>query len=324
MNCNGIVVIAEHLRGELVDITLEMLACGRRLADAAGCGLDCLILTDRSETFKGLPMAADGVTIVTDSGLAEFNPDTYMAVLHPLLTEAAPRLVLVGNTSTGMDLASPLSMTLEAQIVGSCTALDLEMEAFVATSQLYGGKIIATSEFTTKRGVALLMAGNYPREEGMRDQMPDVQVREAPAPLETPRVVFRKFIEPEGEDVDLTKCPTLVAAGRGVEDEDTLEELNELAELLGGAVCATRPIVDQEMLPRSRQVGRSGVMVKPRFFLALGISGAPEHVEGMKDSDLIVAINTDETAPVFDVAHYGAVMDLEDLVPELIDKLQEG
>jgi electron transfer flavoprotein alpha subunit len=130
--------------------------------------------------------------------------------------------------------------------------------------------------------------------------------------------------EPEGGDVDITIQDVLLVVGRGIESEDSIEEVADLAQALGGAVAASRPVVDQGWLPKTRQVGKSGLTVKPKVYLALGVSGAPEHVEGMRDSSTIIAVNTDPQAPIFGVAHYGWVGDLFDIVPELTDLIEGG
>jgi electron transfer flavoprotein alpha subunit len=124
--------------------------------------------------------------------------------------------------------------------------------------------------------------------------------------------------------VDITQQAVLVAVGRGIQQKENLEVVEELAQALGGAVCASRPVVDQGWLPATRQVGKSGMTVKPKCFLALGISGAPEHVEGMKDSDLIIAVNTDPRAPIFEVAQYGVVADLLEIAPALTEAVKGG
>ncbi len=145
-----------------------------------------------------------------------------------------------------------------------------------------------------------------------------------PAPgIEALRVSLRQYIEPEAGDVDISKEPILIAVGRGIQREDNLELAEELAEALGGEVCASRPVVDQGWLPSTRLVGKSGKKVKPRVYLALGISGAPEHAEAITDSDMIIAINTDPLAPIFDVAQYGIEADMFDLLPVLTEKIQE-
>jgi electron transfer flavoprotein alpha subunit len=155
------------------------------------------------------------------------------------------------------------------------------------------------------------------------EQTANVRSSGSAIPLEPGDVQFQEMTYPDTSDVDITQQEVLVAVGRGIQQEDNLEIAERLAELLGGAVAASRPIVDQGWLPPTRQVGKSGMTVKPKCFLALGISGAPEHVEGMKDSDLIVAVNTDANAPIFEVAHYGVVGDLEDLTEALTEMLEE-
>ena len=146
---------------------------------------------------------------------------------------------------------------------------------------------------------------------------------EAPA-LDGLRVTLAQYVEPEAGDVDISKAPILISVGRGVQTEDNIELVEELAEALGGAVCSSRPVVDQGWLPTSRMVGKSGQTVKPKLYLAMGISGAPEHVEAITDSELIVAINTDPAAPIFDVAQYGAEVDMLDLLETLIEQIEEA
>jgi electron transfer flavoprotein alpha subunit len=137
-------------------------------------------------------------------------------------------------------------------------------------------------------------------------------------------VRFKQLIEPEVADVDITKQDILVSVGRGIQSADNLELVEELARALGGALASSRPIVDNHWLPKSRQVGKSGSTVKPKLYFAVGISGAPEHLEGMRDAGLIIAINTDPKAPIFNVAHYGITADLFDVVPALTEKIKSG
>jgi len=137
-------------------------------------------------------------------------------------------------------------------------------------------------------------------------------------------VTLKEYIEPEAGDVDISKEPILISVGRGIQNEDNIELAEELAGLLGGTVCSSRPIVDQGWLPTSRMVGKSGKSVKPKLYLALGISGAPEHIEGMGESETIVAINMDPNAPIFDIATYGVEIDLFDLIDPLLEKVEEA
>ena len=317
-----VVVLAEHRRGELADITLELLACGRSLCDAEPRELRCLLLTAAGGPFRALPLAADRLLLLEDAAFAEFNTEVYLQALVPLLRGMAPRLILLGNTSVGADLAGPLSVALGAQVVGNGVAVASEAGRIEVTSKVYGGKILARSE-VSGMGIVLLSPGSYPGEKGMHRQVPSVDVVPV-AGGSQPRVRFERYVEPEVAGPDLSKSPLLVAVGRGIQGKDNIPLAEELAAALGGAVCATRPVVDQGWMPKSRQVGRSGLTVKPRLYLSLGVSGAPEHVEGMKDSELIVAVNTDPTAPIFDVAHYGAAMDLMDLMPALTEAVRKA
>jgi len=322
MTAREVIVIAEHLGGELSDITLEMLACARDVARTIGWRVTCLILADDPEPFKALPLASDRILIVKDPVLGSFNPTAYIRVLIHMLKELSPQLILLGNTSVGMDLAGPLSIGLNVPVASGCVAIRAADGGLVVMSRLLGGKLQARTEVLKGTVIALLLPGNYSREVGMRDTLPTAEIRPSPEPLGALPVRFLELVEPKMEDIDVRKAAVLVAAGRGIQSKENLAAVEDLAEALGGAVCSTRPVVDQGWLPRSRQIGRSGMTVKPRLYLALGISGAPEHVEGMKDSELIVAVNTDPDAPIFDVAHYGTTVDLLDLVPVLTERIR--
>jgi electron transfer flavoprotein alpha subunit len=173
-------------------------------------------------------------------------------------------------------------------------------------------------------GIVSVLAGSFPIEAGRKQGAPgvaEVETLAAPAGIENSRLRFAGLIEPEGGDVDITQHEILVAVGRGIQSEENIALAEELAKKLGGAVCSSRPIVDNKWLPKTRQVGKSGLKVKPKIYVMLGISGAPEHMEGMKDAELIIAINTDESAPIFEHAHYGTTEDLFDVVPALTEKL---
>ena len=319
-----VVVVAEHMAGELTDVTLETLACAYDLARSVGWRVTCLILASDPTPFQALPLAADRVVVVADPALGSPNPAAYARVLPHVLKDLSARLVILGNTSLGIDLAGSLSHDLGAPAISGCIGLRAEGDRIIATSRLCGGKLVAQVEPPGALAIVLAMPGSFHRELGMRDDVPPMEVRPSPEALDSLPVRFVELIEPKLEDVDVTKVQVLVAAGRGVQSKENLAPLEALAKELGGAVCATRPVVDQGWLPRTRQVGRSGMTVKPRLYLALGVSGAPEHTEGMKSSGLIVAVNKDPEAPIFDVAHYGATVDLLELVPILTEKIKEA
>ncbi len=190
-------------------------------------------------------------------------------------------------------------------------------------SQVCGGKIMTESVLSDKTTLITIIPGGYKPELGQSDAAPNVTQVDAPA-LEDLRIKLKQYIEPEAGDVDISKESILISVGRGISNQDNVEIAEELAEAFGGVVCASRPVVDQGWLPTSRMVGKSGQKVKPKLYLALGISGAPEHVEGMADSETIIAINSDPTAPIFDIAQYGVEIDLFDLIDTLIEKVAEA
>jgi electron transfer flavoprotein alpha subunit len=314
-------VVAEHLKGGLADVSFELLGKGRELASASGGELCALLLGNGVSALAGKLAAADKVLCVEHPALAEFNPEAYGRALAEVVSSRSPRIVLVPNTSMGMDLAATLSVKADLPLVAYALDVKLASGKLRAESQLYGGKVNVESEIEGERAVVSVIAGALPAERGKKDGAPPVE-KLVPASLEALRVRFKNLIEPEAGDVDITQQGVLVSVGRGIGSEENLPLVQALADALGGALSCSRPIVDSKWLPKTRQVGKSGLKVKPRAYVAVGVSGAPEHIEGMKDAELIVAINTDAKAPIFDVAHYGVVGDLFDIVPALTEKLK--
>jgi electron transfer flavoprotein alpha subunit len=314
-----IFVIIEHLRGEISDISYIMLAAARSLAQSHGGRVIGVLL---GHDVQGLTknLAADQVMYLDDPLLADFSSDAYQKVLARLITEQTPRAVFFGNTSIGADVASFLSAHLDLPLSHACHNVTKDGNL---TSQICGGKIMTESDLSETTTLITMTPGGYKTEEGQSENPPEVVSITTPA-LDNLRVSLKEYIDPEMGDVDISKEKILISIGRGIQNQDNIELAEELANALDGIVCASRPVVDQGWLPTSRLVGKSGKKVKPEIYLALGISGAPEHVEGIVDSNLIIAINTDPTAPIFDVAQYGAEIDLFDLIEVLTEKVEQA
>jgi len=315
-------VVVEHLQGLVADITYVSLAAARALAGPTGAEVVGLLLGHQVEGLAA-DLAADRVVYVDDPALGDFTPDSYAATLAGLVEERQPLAVLFGDTSMGAELAGILSGRLQMPLVGRCQTVRAEGEEIRFVSQICGGKIFAETSIPESTVLVTMVPGGYKADLGRSRAPPAIESVTGPARGE-PRVVVRGYREPEVGDVDITTEGVLVAIGRGIQLQDNVELAQELAEALGGAVCASRPIIDQGWLPTSRMVGKSGNRVEPRVYLALGVSGAPEHVEGMTDSEVVIAVNTDPTAPIFDVAQYGTEADLLDLLPELIERVKEA
>ena len=316
---NDVFVLVEHRDGAVAESTFELLGKARGLAAASGGAAVAVVLGSGTNGLVSQLGAAARVLAVDDPGLAAFTPSAYQAALVPIVRERAPLLVLVANTGVGMDVAAGLSAGAGLPLAAYAVDVAIDAGGPVATCQLYAGKVNARVRFRDGRGIVTVVAGSFPAEAGQVSGSPPVE-RAAPAATDA-RVRFRALRRPEAGDVDITRESILISVGRGIGEQENIELVEELAKALGGAVSSSRPIADAGWLPRTRQVGKSGLKVKPRLYLALGISGAPEHLEGMRGAELIIAVNTDARAPIFGVAHYGAVADILDVVPALTARL---
>ncbi len=317
---NTILILAEHLRGQLSEITFEMLGAGRQLADALSVPLHAVLLGSQAAPLATHLGVADKVLVADHSALDMAPPETIADALNTLLAREQGGLVLIGGTNVSMGVGSVLSLLTNRPLVNYCRSARVEGGAVLLTCQLFGGKILADVKLADGRGIVSVSPGAFRADAGRSAKAPVVEKVDLPVP--TPRVAFAKYIEPETGDVDITKQTVLVAVGRGIQSQDNVELASELAEALGGAVCASRPVIDQGWLPLSRQVGKSGMTVKPRVYLAFGISGAPEHWEGMQGSECIIAVNSDPKAPIFDGAQYGVVGDALEIIPLLTEKVK--
>jgi electron transfer flavoprotein alpha subunit len=268
--------------------------------------------------------AADQVLSVEHPALAHYTPEAFKRTLGALAQGRGPRVLLVASTAIGMDQATGLSADLGWPLVAYAREVALAGGGIKVVSQIYGGKILAEAEVTGDHAIVSVLAGASPAGNGTRAGAPAIEDVPPPASLDNLRMRFKRLMRPEGGDVDITKEAVLVSVGRGIGGQDNLPVVQELADALGAAVSCSRPIVDQGWLPKTRQVGKSGMTVKPALYIAVGISGAPEHLEGMRSAATIVAINTDAGAPIFDVAHYGVTADLFDLLPLLTERISSS
>jgi electron transfer flavoprotein alpha subunit len=315
---NQILVIVEHLKGNIEDISFEMLGKGKEIAGNTGGELVALLMGSGVDGMTGQLGIADKIIYVDDANLAEYNPQAYCKTVAEVVGDEQPKIVMIGNTSMGMDIAGGVSVDRNMPFIAYVSGIS--PDGRTVTSSLYGGKMNVDSSASGDGFIVSIIAGSFPADAGRTEGSPGV-AKVSALDLSGLSVQFKQLIEPEGGDVDITQQEVLISVGRGIQSDENLPMAEELAAKLGGAISCSRPIVDSKWLAKTRQVGKSGLKVKPKLYLALGISGAPEHIEGMKDADLIIAVNTDPNAPIFDYAHYGIVQDLFDFIPALSDKL---
>jgi len=313
---NDVFVITEHMDGKFSDVSFEMVGKAKELA--ASFGGQAIVVVLGSGVSAGV-FASDSTLYVDDPNLAQFNPEAYGRVIEALVKEKSPRLVMFGWTATGMDIAAWLSARTGKPCVAYARDLCIENGSLVVNSQLYGGKMIAEVAPEGDMAIVAILAGSFPAEVG-QGSTAATQIA-SPVSLDRLKTKFVEAIKPAGGDVDITAQDKLVSIGRGIGGKENIELAEELAGKLGATVSASRPVVDAGWLPRTRQVGKSGLKVKPKLYLMLGISGAPEHLEGMKSAELIIAVNTDKKAPIFNVAHYGATADLFEVAEAMLELL---
>ena len=318
-----ILVVTEQRKKTLSDISLQMLSKGRQLADQAGAELLALVIgKDVSKHADELSRWADRVLTVRDDRLEEPLAEPCQQILSSIIKERKPELVLIGHSSFGMDLAPSLAVELEAPLVTDCIDISIENDNVLTTRSIYNGKVNAVYSFARSETVIVTgRVGEFPVEESNRQG----QIEEVTLPLEKAFSYkeFEGYVEQEAGGVDITQADVLVSVGRGIKEKENIEMADELARVLGGVVSCSRPVVDHGWLPSEHQVGLSGRTVKPRLYLALGISGAFQHAVGMKGSKMIVAINRDDRAPIFTVADYGIIDDIFKVVPILTKKIAE-
>ncbi len=315
-------VVADHWKGSVSEGTYEVLALGRGLADSLGVRLEVVL---PGHGIRGLTESlglADAVLYVDHPVLADATGEQTSRALAALATARTPAFILVPITNVSWDLLGLLPGRLDAPFVNFCRDVEVVDGAVQVSCLLYGGKMAVTVAAGPGPMVLAILPGTRSPDAGRSTATPTVE--EVSVDLaDDSRVRLLDFEEPEADDVDITQQDVLVAVGRGISNEANLEVAEELADAFGGAVCGSRPVIDQGWLPLMRQVGKSGATVKPRLYVAAGISGAPEHVEGMRDAEMIVAVNTDADAPIFSVADYGIVDDAADVLEALAEAVRK-
>ena len=321
---SGVVAIAEVRRGELRDVSLELLTLGAELSRAGAGPLRALVVSDEpaahAETLN-VP-GVDEVLTVT-SPLPEFEAHLQAHALTEAIAGFAPKVVLGGHTVDSMGFAAAVAAQLELGFASDVTSVSFVDGRLEAQRGSYRGRLVATIDFLGREQVLVLVRpGSYEAASGAGS----ATVRDAGIALAASlaRTEHVGFVEAETGDVDITQADLLLAIGRGVEEKSDVEVLMELADRIGATLVASRPLVDAGWLPASRQVGQSGRTVRPKVYLALGISGSVQHLMGMSKSETIIAVNTNPAAPIFSVADYGAVADLHDVSDALRQRFERS
>ncbi|MCK4585547.1 electron transfer flavoprotein subunit alpha/FixB family protein [candidate division WOR-3 bacterium] len=317
-----IFVIAEHRRGEIRDITFELLTKGYELSKDGGRLHTVLLGFKNEKMIDNLKPFSDGILNIDDEKLKDFNAEYYQMVLSNLLQEKKPFITLLGQTAFGIDLAPSLATALDMPYAADCIDIEIDKERVYTEKQIYGGKISSRVSLVENWGYMVsVRPGSIAPKEG--ELKAEVTAITSPLKEEIDYRRFVQYIEAAKGEVDITQAEVVVGIGRGLKEDKNLPLMEEFAKSIGGVLACSRPVVDAGWLSKDRQVGSSGKTVKPKLYIAVGISGAFQHVMGMKGADTIVAINKDPNAPIFTVADYGIVGDLFQIIPKLNEKVLE-
>lgn len=326
--CKDVWVFVECFQGEPKSVGLELLGQGRKLADGLKqelCGV--VIGKDVDLAVKAASeYGADKIYVVQGEEYENYSADAYGHVFLELCRKYEPNTILVGATVNGRDLGSKIAVSLRTGLTADCTALSVDEETgnVVWERPAFGGNLYAQilcSETRPQMGTC--RPGAFKKPEKQAGNQPQIISVEIKTPAEKIRTQVIDFIKAcENDDVRLDEAEVIVSGGRGMKSAENFGLLKELADALGGTVGCSRAAVDAGWMPQAKQVGQTGSTVSPKIYIACGISGAVQHVAGMSESETIIAINKDETAPIFEVADYCMVGDLFELVPALAKALR--
>lgn len=323
----NIMVYTEVAGETLSAISLELIGCGRKLADDLGQEL-CAVLvgTKVSSLAQGaISFGADKVYLVDDPFLKDYQTDPYVSVMEKVVAQAMPQILILGQTAVGRDLAPRLSFRLGTAAVLDCVQLtvDPDSKLLLQTKPVYGGNALAIYTCKSYPQIATVRANVMSPPEPNASRQGEVINIEAALDPSTIRTKIIEKVPESIEGIKLEDAKVMVSGGRGIGDADGFKLLEELAGLLKGAVGATRPSCDNGWVPSTRQIGLTGKIVSPDLYIAVAISGASQHLSGISGSNTIVAINKDPDANIFNEAHFGIVGDWKRVLPAFTAKLKE-
>lgn len=311
-------VVAEVRNGNIRPVSYECIAAARQIAE--GGNVTAVLIGQEGFAQDLIQRGADRVITVKGENLANYTPDAWLGALQKVHLEVKPDAVLFGHTGIGRDLAPRFAMRNAAGMISDATDVKVEGENVVFTRPVYAGKAYVTQVIRKGLIVATIRPNNVAALEA--DAARSGEVTDLAAPPADLRTIIKEIVRKSTQGVDLTSAKVVVAGGRGVKSADGFKPLNELAEVLGAAVGASRAAADAGYCDYAMQVGQTGKTVTPDLYIACGISGAIQHLAGMSASKVIVAINKDPEAPIFKVADYGIVGDLFDVVPLLTQEFK--
>lgn len=320
---NGILIFIEHKAGTLNKTSLEAIAAAQKLGSDAGQKVSAVVLGAPALAQEIAAYDLEKVISADHARLAEYTPDAYADALEQVVRAVDPQYVIMSHTYLARDFAPKVAARFGKGLIGDCIRMNVDSGKTTFTRRIFLGKldadVISEGEPPT---FVTFQSGAFRGDQAVKGSAA-AAIEEKPVEPREVRMKPEPPFQEAKQAVDLTKADIIVAVGRGIKSKDNLALAEKLAEALGGDLAASRPICDSEWLPIDRQIGSSGQTVAPKLYIAIGISGAIQHLVGMKNSGTIVAINKDPEAPIFDIADYGIVGDLFEAVPVLTEEIKK-
>ncbi|MCD8214898.1 MAG: electron transfer flavoprotein subunit alpha/FixB family protein [Clostridiales bacterium] len=328
----GVFIYAQQVDNKIDNIAYELIGKGRELADVLGTSVTAVLVGDG---VKGLAdslgeYGADRVIVVEDPQLKEYRTEPYTHAVASVINEFKPEIMLVGATAIGRDLGPRVSARVATGLTADCTFLEIgefrgKANQLLMTRPAFGGNTIATIACPDNRPqMATVRPGVMQKLERVPGRKAEVVEYKTEFVPDSKYVEILDIVKEVANAADIMDAKILVSGGRGMGGPENFGMLEELAEALGGMVSCSRAVVDAGWKPKAMQVGQTGKTVRPNLYIACGISGAIQHLAGMEESDVIIAINKDETAPIFDVADYGIVGDVKKIIPKLTEAVKSA
>jgi len=320
----GVWIFAENRDGKLAKVSFELLGEGKKLATSLGENLSAVLFGEQTENNcqELLKRGADTVYVMDDPSLKQFQDDPYVELLTYLVNRYKPEILLIPATSQGRSFAPRVAARLQTGLTADCTGLEIEKKTklLYQTRPTFGGNLMATIICENERPQMSTVRPKIFVEAKV--QSPKGKIIKIPLPQNSSksRINLMEILKNKEENIDLADSDIIVSGGRGLGEAKNFSLISDLAKVLGGVVGASRAAVDADWIPYAHQVGQTGKTVRPRLYIACGISGAVQHLAGMQTSEVIVAINKDPEAPIFKVANYGIVGDLFEVIPALIKR----
>jgi electron transfer flavoprotein alpha subunit len=317
---NDILVIAEHRGGKIKKVTCEAIGVGKNHAVALGGEVHVAIAGSNIPALTE-ELAGYGARVYyfNDPKLADYNYDSYGQALVPFIKGKDYSLIVMGATPTGRDLSATLGAKLGAAVATDCTAMAMDAGKFIVTRPVFAGKLIAKVVMKSKPAIATIRPNIFP----VAEKAAGGSVENLPCTIGDLKAIVKEVVQKAIGKIELTEADIVVSGGRGIKDCSNFKLILDLADAIGAAAGASRAIVDAGWVEHSYQVGQTGKTVSPKLYIAIGISGAIQHLAGMSSSKVIVAINNNPDAPIFKYADYGIVADAMKAIPLMIEELKK-